>query len=71
MSGRYISSSLIKNIHKGSKLVVAKLIEKTTAWAHSSEFPSTIVREDFTQVVYDNIYTLMHDTSKVAMMHVN
>jgi hypothetical protein len=67
MSARYVSSSLIKSIQKGSKSVAVEYVDKTTLWTRPTGFPSASVKEEFAQVVEENIQTLNPNTTTVAM----
>lgn len=69
MSVRYVSSSLIKSIQKGSKAVVVEYVDKTTVWTRPTDFPSSSTKEDFAQVVEENIDTLNPNTTRVAMKY--
>ena len=69
MSARLVSSQLIKNIQKGTKSIAVEYVDKTTSWTRPSNFPSTSVKEDFTQVAQENIDSLTSETTRVAMKY--
>jgi hypothetical protein len=67
MSARYVSSSLIKSIQKGFKSVLVEYVDKTTLWTRPTDFPSSGTKEEFAQVVEENVHTLNPNTTKVAL----
>lgn len=69
MSARYVSSQLIRNIQKGTRVVAVEYVDKTSAWTRPQGFPSESVKSDFTQVVEENIDSLNPATTRVAMKY--
>ncbi|KAJ0106877.1 hypothetical protein J7T55_014953 [Diaporthe amygdali] len=67
MAARYVSSQLIKNVSKGGRTLTIEYVDKTTAWVRPSDFPSSSVKQDFTEVVQENMDTFSPETTKVAM----
>ena len=70
MSARYISSSLIRNIQRGSKSVLVEYVDKTTLWTRPTNFPTASIKEEFAQVVEENIHTLKPNTARVALKYI-
>lgn len=71
MSARYVSSSLIKSIQKSSVSVAVECVDKTILWTRPTGFPSASTKDDFAQVVEENVDTLNPNTTKVAMKYPN
>lgn len=69
MSARYVSSSLIKSIQKGSKPVLIEYVDKTTLWTRPANFPSASTKEEFAQVVEENVHNLNPNTTRVALKY--
>ncbi|KAG6367329.1 hypothetical protein INS49_001516 [Diaporthe citri] len=67
MSARYVSSKLIKNISKSGRTLAVEYVDKTTAWTRPSEFPASSIKQDFTDVVQENIDNFGTETTRVAM----
>lgn len=70
MAARYVSSQLIKNISKSGRTLAVEYVDKTTSWTRPSDFPASSVRQDFTDVVQENIDSFSSATTKVAMKYV-
>ncbi|KAB8356353.1 hypothetical protein FH972_023937 [Carpinus fangiana] len=67
MSARYVSSSFIKNVQKGTKTLAVEYVDKTTAWTRPTGFPSSSVKSEFAEVIEEHADTFRPDTVKVAM----
>ena len=67
MSGRYISSKLIKSVQLSGKNVAIEYVEKTSAWTRPSGFPSLSVQDDFVKVAQNNVSKFKEGTVKIAM----
>lgn len=67
MSARYVFSKLIKNISKSGRTLAVEYVDKTTAWTRPSGFPVSSTKEDFTDVVQENIDNFGTETTRVAM----
>lgn len=67
MSGRYVSSQLIKSVQSGGKTVAVEYVEKTTSWIRPSDFPSQSVKDDFVKVAQNNVSKFKAGTIKIAM----
>lgn len=68
MSAQYISSTFVKTVvTKGGRTIKINVIDKTSAWTRPSDYPSTSVKEDFSQLVQEQGDKFKDGVSTVAM----
>ncbi|KAH8712229.1 hypothetical protein GQ44DRAFT_713549 [Phaeosphaeriaceae sp. PMI808] len=63
----YVRSAFIKNIQANGKTLALEVVDKTTLWTRPAGFPSTAVKDGFTEALMQNSHKLNNRTVKVAM----
>jgi hypothetical protein len=54
---------------RSAKSITVDYVDKTDTWTRPTNYPSTNVKAEFSQVVEDNASSLHDDTAKVAMKY--
>ncbi|KFY10987.1 hypothetical protein V491_07381 [Pseudogymnoascus sp. VKM F-3775] len=67
MSARFVSASLIRSVLKNGRTLDVQVVDKTTLWTRPSGFPSVGVKDDFVNLVEENISMFSEKTTAVAM----
>ena len=70
MAAQYVSSTLVKTITStNGKAIAIHCVDKTTAWIRPTGYPANSVKEDFVQIVSDNLGAFNPGTTTIAMKY--
>ncbi|KAK2749960.1 hypothetical protein FQN55_002677 [Onygenales sp. PD_40] len=67
MAAKYVSSRLIKQVSQGTRTLAVEFVDRTTSWQRPECALPESVKDEFAQLVQDNIDTFNSQATKVAM----